>query len=46
LGSAFDGRARQRRIVIGFAILLLVVFGALLAAMAYSWTPAAQNAGR
>jgi hypothetical protein len=42
IDSPFDGKARRRRVVIAFVVLILVVFGALLGAMAYSYSPQAR----
>jgi hypothetical protein len=38
----FDGRARRRRVVIRFILFVLVVFGALVGAMIYSYSPQAR----
>jgi hypothetical protein len=42
IDPALDGRARRRRILWRFLLLLMLVFGGLLAAMAYSYTPQAK----
>jgi hypothetical protein len=38
----FDGRARRRRVVIRFILFVLVVFGGLVGAMIYSYSPRAR----
>jgi hypothetical protein len=42
IDTPFDGRARRRKVVIGFVIFLLLVFGGLVGAMAYSYSPQAR----
>jgi len=42
MDPALDGRARRRRIVWRFLLFLVLVFGGLLAAVAYSYTPQAK----
>jgi hypothetical protein len=37
--GVLDGRRRRRRLAITFVLLLLVVFGSLFGALAYSYTP-------
>jgi hypothetical protein len=39
IDSPFDGRARRRRVVVRFVLFIVIVFGALLGAMAYSYSP-------
>jgi hypothetical protein len=39
IDGAIDGRRRRLRIALTFVLLLLVVFGGLFAALAYSYTP-------
>jgi hypothetical protein len=40
--SPFDGRARRRRVIVRFVLLIVIVFGALLGAMGYSYLPQAR----
>jgi hypothetical protein len=42
IDTPFDGRARRRKVVVGFVIFLVLVFGALVGAMAYSYSPEAR----
>jgi hypothetical protein len=42
IDNALDGRVRRRRIVVRLILFVLLVFGALLAAMAYSYSPQAR----
>ena len=39
IDGALDGRRRKLRLALTFTLLLLVVFGGLFAALAYSYTP-------
>jgi hypothetical protein len=39
IDPALDGRARRRKVVWRLVLFLALVFGGLLAAMAYSYTP-------
>jgi hypothetical protein len=39
IDGAIDGRRRKLRLVLTFVLLLLVIFGGLFAALAYSYTP-------
>ncbi len=40
--SRFDGRARRRRVILRFFLFILIVFGGLVGAMVYSYSPQAR----
>jgi hypothetical protein len=42
IDTPFDGRARRRKVVVRFVIFLVLVFGGLVGAMAYSYSPQAR----
>jgi hypothetical protein len=42
IDTPFDGRSRRRKVVVRFVIFLVLVFGGLVAAMAYSYSPQAR----
>jgi hypothetical protein len=42
MDSALDGRVRRRRILVRLILFVLLVFGALFAALAYSYSPQAR----
>jgi hypothetical protein len=39
MDPALDGRARRRKVIWRFLLALILVFGGLLASMAYSYSP-------